>query len=93
MLTIVKVHRDGYHLDCWLSGGKHFRVEPPERPYFYDRSFHARGHEARTLAKVEKLRKYQLDVGKLEWAALKRAIWGLAPVQSESSSNNSDGDE
>ena len=37
MLLIVNVHRDGYHLDCWFSGGEHYIVEPPEHPYFYDR--------------------------------------------------------
>ena len=53
----------------------------------------------KTLAKIENLRKYQLDVGKLDKKAFERAlralsrtIWGLAPMQSESSANNSYGE-
>jgi len=57
MLVIVQIDRHtGRLLDCWFAGGEHFVVEPPERPFFYDRSFHVRGDEVtrRLLSQPER---------------------------------------
>jgi len=52
VLLIVRV-KQGYLLDCWLSGGKHYVVEPPCMPYFWNLtgSFGGEPHKRRLLSK------------------------------------------